>query len=121
MHPKIRKHPEVVNICISHACSSDTACVPHYFHSLSKYTLSYNSKRKIHNETPDFLIDKRWNTMDIDRIASCDNPITPTIIKALIVSPISSFSHDARQQNDQRRPVLLRLRVLHPSTKNLLP
>jgi hypothetical protein len=85
------KHPEVVNICISHACSSDTACVPHYFHSLSKYTLSYNSKRKIHNEAPDFLIDKRWNTMDIDRIASCDNPITPTIIKALIVSLISSF------------------------------
>jgi hypothetical protein len=59
--------------------------------------------------------------MDIDRIASCDNPITPTIIKTLIVSLISSFSHDARQQNDQRRPVLLRLRVLHLSIKNRLP
>lgn len=45
--------------------------------------------------------------MDIDGITSCDDPITPMIIVDSYRPLITSFSHDARQQNDQRRPVLL--------------
>lgn len=50
---------------------------------------------------------KPWKTMDIDGITSCDDPITPMIIVDSYRSLVISFSHDARQQNDQRRPVLL--------------